>query len=114
MQASRRQRRAALTCYLNIFNNWSVDTYYGTRNRFTYTSLTGICVDTVVCLHSNRTHLSFILLRHCYRHGFNMCTAYVVLLVHDYDVSSTRRVYINGRNNFLPIPSKHSEAKLLF
>jgi len=43
-----------------------------------------------------------------------MCTAYVVLLLHDYDASSTRRVYVNSRNNFLPITSKHSEAKVLF
>jgi hypothetical protein len=80
---------------------------------FTYTTLTGICVEMVVCLDSNRTQLRFILLRNGYRHNFNMCTAYVVLLVHDYDVSSTRRVYVNSRNNSFPIPSKDSEAKVL-
>ena len=49
----------------------------------------------MVCLDSNRTKLRFILLRHPYRHGFNKCAAYVVLLVHDYEVSSTHRVYLN-------------------
>ena len=102
MQASRQQRHTALTCYLNTFNNWSVVIYYGTRSRFTYTTLTGICVEMVVCLDSNRIQLSFILLRNCYRHDFNMCTAYVVLLAHDYDASSSRRVWVNSRNNFSP------------
>ena len=31
-----------------------------------------------------------------------------------YDISSTSRVYVNSRNNFLPIPSKDSEAEVLF
>jgi hypothetical protein len=73
--------------------------------------LTGIYVDSVVCLDSIRTHLRFVMLRHCCRQGFNVCAAYVVLLVNDLTYQLLAEIMSRFETICFPFKVKIQRAK---